>query len=101
MKLHPHTVVGEPELCAWAVAPGVCWIQTRRHEFAEMLRKRSDTARVLWAVRGPYLVTFAINRPLKFVGKLVRRYIRNLHAANDPISGLTRPTNALESAGGI
>ena len=46
--------IGNHELSAWLVAPGVTWIQTRSPQFARKLSHRSDSHQVACGVAGVY-----------------------------------------------
>ena len=74
--MKPATV-GDRWLCAWLVAPKVCWIQTRTPQFARKLSQRSDSRLVSRGVAGGYLRTFAFQRGLAWAERLVVRYTRN------------------------
>ena len=68
-----HTI-GNQYLCAWLVAPGVCWVQTRNPRHAARLLKRGDTRLVVRGVTGGYLRTFEVEKPLSWARKLIARY---------------------------
>ena len=74
--------IGAHELCAWKVAPGVVWVQTRNWQIADTLSKRMDARVVVRGCCGGYLKTF------EFTGKdmgWARSLIRRLPPANEPI----------------
>jgi hypothetical protein len=75
--------IGNPVLSAWQVAPGVTWIQTRSPEFARDLARRSDSRRVLHAVKGGYLRTFEFPHGLNWAKQLIARYTPNGTASNE------------------
>ena len=94
-------VVGTRELCAWPVAPGICWVQTRWPAFTDLLRKRADCRRVACGVAGGYLLTFEIHRPLGFVRRLLQRYLGALAAANEAFPKGVCPTRASKPPGSV
>ena len=49
-----YKTIGTPELCAWLVAPGVCWIQTRSPRFARKLSQRADVHSMAEGYAGGY-----------------------------------------------
>jgi hypothetical protein len=98
-KREAFATVGTFELCGWQVAPGICWVQTRLPRYADKLRKRSDARRAVYAVRGPYLVTFSLQRPLGFIEKLICRYTRNLPAPNETFRSEQLAASASELPG--
>ncbi len=98
----PNGAMGTEDLCAWSVAPGVWWIQTRAPEFARKLQRRGDTRLVAWSVAGGYLRTFAISTDRrKMVRDLLRRYLGSeappLTVANEHLAERKGPWNALKS----
>lgn len=70
-----HTI-GDRTLCAWLVAKGVCWVQTRDPIYYDRLRQRKDSRLVARGVLGGYLRTFEVLKPLRRVVALLRRYTR-------------------------
>lgn len=66
--------IGNRELSAWLVAPGVTWIQTRSPQFARKLSQRSDSRLVAHSVAGGYLRTFEFQRGLAWARRLIARY---------------------------
>jgi len=79
---------GTTELCAWRVAPGVFWFQTRRPDIAEKFRHRRSARLVAWSVSGGYLRTFEEAMEPKRARDLVRRF---LTVSNKPFLGRKRP----------
>jgi hypothetical protein len=69
--------IGNHELSAWVVTPGVTWIQTRSPQFARKLSQRSDGRLVARGVAGGYLRTFEFQRGLAWAQRLIARYTRN------------------------
>jgi hypothetical protein len=74
--MNPATL-GNRELSAWLVAPGVSWVQTRSPQFARKLSQRSDSRLVARGVVGGYLRTFEFPHGLAWAGRLVARYTKN------------------------
>ena len=74
--------IGDRELSAWLVAPGVTWIQTRSPQFARKLSQRSDSRLVAHGVAGGYLRTFEFQRGLAWARRLIARYTKNGTATN-------------------
>ena len=66
--------IGNRELSAWQVAPGVTWIQTRSPQFARKLSQRSDSRPVARGVAGGYLRIFEFQHGLAWAGRLIARY---------------------------
>ena len=62
------------DLCAWKVATGVYWIQTRSPLHARRLLKREDGRLVACGVVGGFLRTFEFNHGLKWAMRLINRY---------------------------
>ena len=60
-----NETVGDRDLCAWRVAPGWVWVQTRRPEVAKLLGQRAAFRPVAWGVNGGYLRTFEVQMTLK------------------------------------
>lgn len=80
-------IIGNPELSAWQVAPGVIWVQTRSPEFARVLARRSDSRRVLRGVTGGYLRTFEFRHGLTWARQLIARHIQNeSHTPNGKVT---------------
>ena len=98
-KHDPFATVGGPELSAWSVAPGVVWVQSRRPEFTDVLRKRRDARLVVRGVLGGYLRTFEVARPLRWARAFVDRQLRKLDAANSRFSPAVWPQDAPKSPG--
>ena len=66
--------IGAHELCAWKVAPGVVWVQTRNAEIAERLKKLKGARLVVRGVQGGYLRTFEFEgRDMTWASKLIAR----------------------------
>jgi hypothetical protein len=83
----PHrNTIGNPMICAWMVAPGICWVQTRSPVFARKLLRRADSCLVACAVAGGYLRTFAFHRGLSWGRRLIARYTRIGMATNERFS---------------
>lgn len=77
--------IGDRELCAWMVAPGVCSIQTRQPRHARRLSQRTDTRLVARDHAGGYLRIFEMPRPIAFVEQLINRYTAKQTATNEAI----------------
>ena len=69
--------IGNPELSAWQVAPGIVWTQTRSPRFARKLSQRSDSRLVVRGVAGGYLRTFEFQHGLAWARRLIARYTAN------------------------
>ena len=67
-------VIGTRDLCAWTTAPGFCWLQTRRPDFARKLSRRSDAQLVAVGVAGGFTRTFCFRHSLAWARKLIARY---------------------------
>lgn len=66
--------IGNRELSAWQVVPGVTWVQTRSPQFARKLSQRSDSRLVMRGVVGGYLRTFEFLHGLAWARRLIARY---------------------------
>jgi hypothetical protein len=66
--------IGNRDLAAWQVAPGVTWVQTRSPQFARKLSQRSDSRLVMRGVVGGYLRTFEFQHGLAWARRLIARY---------------------------
>ena len=91
----PHRdTIGNPLLCAWLVAPGICWVQTRSPLFARKLSRRADSCLAAYSVAGGYLRTFAFQHGLSWGRRLIERYTSSGMATNErflnPISPVAR-----------
>ena len=75
-------VIGTPELCAWQTAPGWCWLQTRRPDFARKLARRKDARLVAVGVDGGFMRTFCFRHSLSWARKLLARYIAGKTVTN-------------------
>ena len=69
--------IGDRELSAWLVAPGVTWVQTRSPLFAQKLAQRSDSRLVARGVVGGLLRTYEFHHELAWAGRLIARYQAN------------------------
>jgi hypothetical protein len=65
---------GPPELCAWAVAPGVFRFQTNSPEIARKLSKRSKGRLVAWGINS-FLRIYQEPMPRRQAIRLVNRYL--------------------------
>jgi hypothetical protein len=86
--------IGNLELSAWLVAPGVTWVQTRLPQFARKLSQRSDSRLVAHGVAGGYLRTFEFQHGLAWARRLIARYTTSATLTNArkwrPISPMPR-----------
>lgn len=71
--MNPATI-GNRELSAWQVAPGVVWVQTRLPQFARKLADRSDSRLVANGVAGGYLRIFEFRHGMAWAARLIARY---------------------------
>lgn len=69
-----HLTIGDRELSAWQVAPGVVWVQTRNPEHARKLSRRINSRLVASGVAGGYLRTFEFCQNMAWGSKLIARY---------------------------
>ena len=93
-----NTVIGTDEISAWQPVPGITWVQCRTAEHANRLAKRSDSRLVVCGMAGGYLKTYEFRRSLAWAGRLIRRYTRQNHTANERLSTPARPRGVLCSA---
>jgi hypothetical protein len=82
--MNPATL-GNRELSAWLVAPGVTWVQTRSPQFARKLSQRGDSRLVVRGVAGGYLRTFEFQHGLTWARRLIARYTQNETPTNERI----------------
>jgi hypothetical protein len=75
--------IGNDDLCAWQVARGVTWVQTRNPKHANRLARRQDSRLVAHGVAGGYLRTFEFIQPLSWARRLIDRYTSNVPVTND------------------
>ena len=75
-------IIGNRELSAWMVAPGVTWVQARSPQFARKLSARSDSRLVAQGVAGGYLRTFEFPHGLAWARRLIARYTANATLTN-------------------
>jgi hypothetical protein len=92
MKPALNETIGDRKLCAWLVAPGTTWVQTRSPQFARKLSQRSDSRLVARGVAGGYLRTFEFHHGLAWARRLIARYTRNEMATN---AGINSPSLAV------
>ena len=74
MKSALNEVTGDRWLCAWPVAPGAVWVQTRLPQLARKLSQRGDSRLVALGVAGGYLRTFEFKHGLAWARRLIARY---------------------------
>jgi hypothetical protein len=99
---HPRhrNIIGNPLLCAWMVAPGICWVQTRSPVFARKLSRRADSCLVACGVAGGYLRTFAFHHGLSWARRLIARYTRNGMATNEQFLNPNTPVTCRSEQNG-
>ena len=78
-----NDTIGNSEISAWLVAPGVCWVQTSSTHHARRLSQRSDTRIAGFGVAGGYLKIFEVKQPLAWA----KRFIRSLEPNEEPTNG--------------
>ena len=78
--------IGDRDLCAWQVARGVTWVQTRNPDHARRLAKRRDSKLVAYGVAGGYLKTFEFKRPLSWSDRLIKRYKSKIESSNTALT---------------
>jgi hypothetical protein len=66
--------IGDRDLAAWPVAPGITWIQTRSPQFTRKLSQRSDARLVARGVAGGYLRIYEFSHGLAWAQRLIARY---------------------------
>jgi hypothetical protein len=96
-----NTVIGTAELSAWQPVPGITWVQCRVAEHASRLAKRSDSRLVVRGMAGGYLKTYEFRHSLAWAERLIRRYTRQNHAANERLSTPATSRNAFCSVTSI
>ena len=87
--------IGNCDLSAWLVAPGVCWVQARNPNYARRLSRRSDCKLVATGVAGGFLRTYEFNRGLAWAERLIARYTQNETAPNVRFSDVEAPQSRL------
>jgi len=78
-----NDTIGNSEISAWLVAPGVCRVQTSSAQHARRLSQRSDTRIAGFGVAGGYLKIFEVKQPLAWA----KRFIRSLEPNEEPTNG--------------
>jgi hypothetical protein len=73
-RSHDGTI-GDRDLSAWLVCPGICWVQSRSSLYARKLAQRSDSRLVARGVAGGFLRTFEFHHGLAWAELLLARYI--------------------------
>jgi hypothetical protein len=79
--------LGNVLLCAWPVAHGLYWVQTRSPELAKRLAKRGDSKPVVKGVLGGYLRTFELPIERRSLVRLLDRYTSELRATGSRFWG--------------
>jgi hypothetical protein len=95
MTADPSYTYGPPELCAWKVAPGIFWLQTKDPQYARKLDKREDTRRIAITGVNHYRRTYEMPGSWRKVKGIVDRYIMS---AGDTFSCSESSQNASEFA---
>jgi hypothetical protein len=95
------TTIGTPMLCAWPVAPGFVWVETRSPVFARKLSRRSDARLVVQGVTGGFLRTFEFPHGLSWTRRLIARHQSASRVANEPIPPLDAPPASRKAPGGV
>jgi hypothetical protein len=101
MRSSLNEAVGNYSLCAWLVAPGVTWVQTREPKFARKLSQRADSHLVARGVAGGYLRTFAFRHGMAWARRLISRYTQNEMATGMGINPLPCPIEPSHTGGSI
>jgi hypothetical protein len=96
-----NTDIGTPELSAWQPVPGITWVQCRAAEHANRLAKRSDSGLVVRGMAGGFLKTYEFRHSLAWAERLIRRYTRQNHAANERLRTPATSLGAFCSPGSI
>lgn len=96
-----NRTIGDRDLCAWLVAPGKCWIQTRNPRHARRLAQRKDTRLAAIGVAGGYLRTFAVDKGLSWASRLIERYQSSEMATGRGIKPRHLPVAASKSSAKI
>ena len=91
MKVPLNTAIGDRDLCAWQLVPGITWVQTRHPKHASRLARRRDGRLVARGVAGGYLRTFEFKKPLTWAMRLMTRYTAGETSANE---ALIRPAGS-------
>lgn len=68
-----NETVGDFDLCAWRVAPGWVWVQTRLPEAGKVLSYKKGFRQVAYAVGGGYMRTFEAQMTLKQAESLITK----------------------------
>ena len=94
--MNPRTI-GNQEMAAWQVAPGIVWIQTRSPQFARKLAARADAQIVARGVAGGYLRTFQFRHGPAWAQRLLARYHTKIGMVTNARKTLpARPVGASE-----
>jgi len=100
LRVPLNTSIGTNGLCAWQVAPGITWVQTRSPQFARKLTQRSDSRPVAKGVAGGYLRTFEFRHSLAWAQRLIARYTKTETATNASKITSLCPQSQRKSTGG-
>src|SRR5262249_6428646 len=93
-----NATYGPPELCAWAVEPGVFWIQTTDPEFARRLEKRKDMRRVEVNGVNHFRRTFETRGRWRKIRRIIDLF---LVSAGDHFSQGFRPQDGSKKSGSV
>jgi len=96
-----NVAIGDRWLCAWQVAPGVVWVQTRSPQFARKLSQRGDSQLRAVGVAGGYLRTFEFPHGLAWARRLIDRYTANETPTNAVIKSPAEAESAAVGARGM
>jgi len=93
-----NEAIGNRELSAWQVAPGLTWVQSRSPQFVRKLSQRSDSRLVVQGVAGGYVRTFEFPHRLAWARRLIERYTRNETPTNERITAPVCSVSAAKPA---
>jgi len=93
--------IGDSRLSAWAVAPGVCWVQTRSPVYAKKLAKRRDSRLVVRGVTGGFLRTFEFQHSMAWAKRLLAHYVQAGEPPNEPFLSPASPLRSRNRHPGV
>ncbi len=93
------TVIGDRNLSAWSIAPGVVWIQSRDPLFTRKLSQVAGSRVVAFGVVGGYLRSFEFARSLGWAKRLVARYQKKCAAPANGKFSTPKSPRTCRSAG--
>jgi hypothetical protein len=86
-----NEVIGNRELSAWQVSPGMTWVQARDPKHARRMAQRKDSRLVGYGVAGGFLRIFQFHHGLAWARRLIARYTQTEPPINARINAPACP----------